>query len=151
MVEANSKRWVMLLLFAVFAVTLVAVPQGSAYAAECDGQWPDSASCNPAGANDSCDNRATVRHIWLTSDNVDLRYSSECRTVWTRWDATGNQDFVKTIRDTDGWWTKTTTSGAGLIWTQMVNDAGVTSHGCGTDQNGGWMGLWALTVCTGSW
>jgi hypothetical protein len=63
MVEANSKRWVMLLLFAVFAVTLVAVPQGSAYAAECDGQWPDSASCNRQGPTTV----ATIGQLCATS------------------------------------------------------------------------------------
>jgi hypothetical protein len=127
---------------ALFAAGLTAVTGGAAYAATYDGLVPQSTSC----WNDR--HLVASDYLYAGSYNsgaiIDLYYSRSCRTTWARIqngtiaepgsDAGG---VAQIIRNSDGrTYTCHVTDTSGTCWTQMVNDANVTSYAYGVEDGG---------------
>lgn len=113
---------------------MVLATPGIANAATYDGQWPDTTGCQNTGV--------TVATAALATGKVELRYSTKCRTVWSRVTVYPNA-LIKdpnawVVRNSDGDTTngavKLITDSAGdiIVYSRMLNDAGVTSYARGT-------------------
>lgn len=113
---------------------LVLSTPGTADAATYDYQWPDDTHCQ--------DTAITLSTASLATGKVELRYSTACRTVWSRVTVYPNalikdpQAWV--IRNSDG------AEASGIVkllgyadgtivaFSEMLNDAGVTSYAGGS-------------------
>ena len=112
---------------------LVLSTPGAAYAAAYDDQWADETSCGNSAI--------TARVATLSTGKVELRYSTGCRTIWSRVTVYRSalivDPFAWAVRNTDGRHTaginKCYTDGAGnfVCYSPMLNDAGVTSYAAG--------------------
>lgn len=121
-----------LLVMATSAMVL-ATP-GTANAATYDFKWPDTTGCENTGI--------TVHTAALATGKVELRYSTKCRTVWSRVTVYPNAEIKDpnawVVRNSDGDSTggavKLITDSAGdiIVFSEMLNDAGVTSYARGT-------------------
>jgi hypothetical protein len=125
-----------LLLMATSAL-LLATP-GTASAATYDFKWPDTTGCQDTGI--------TVATAALATGKVELRYSTKCRTVWSRVTVYPNA-LIKdpnawVVRNSDGASTagivKIISDSAGdiIAFSEMLNDAGVTSYARGSWTSG---------------
>jgi Protein of unknown function (DUF2690) len=84
----------------------------------------------------NCPGISTVRSAVVGVASVELRYSSNCRTIWSRGPyPSGRLNNVKTVRN-DGaatFWTYGL--GSSRPYTDMLNDSGFTSYGCNETKN----------------
>ena len=108
----------------------------------CDGQWPDISGCAATAITPVP--IAPITNNGTVIGQVELRYSTACRTVWARvenWSGLREQANVLRITgpsgaqvcDTNYW---SSTLGAYSCYTRMLYDGGVTSDA----QGGVWDG-----------
>lgn len=121
------------------AACLVTVTGGRASAATYDGQDPTASGC----ANSA----STVRSAPLTNGKstagmIELRYSSQCRTVWARITGASPRTrdqaggYAAVTRNSDGRRYACVVSSGSTCYTAMVNDSGVTSFASGSNDPG---------------
>lgn len=114
---------------------------GSASALAYDGQDPEASGCASTAITAE---QADISYNGVTVGVVQLRYSTACRTVWSRVEAYTSRWAVGTagvIRNSpasyEGWGNETpvpwsSSDGAYTAWTPMLDDADMTSfaHAC---------------------
>jgi len=120
------------LLAATTSALLLSTP-GTAYAANYDFTWPDDTGCSNTAV--------TIYTASIATGKVELRYSTSCRTVWSRITVFPNALIEDpeggAHRNSDGFDSSGVvklTSGANgsvVAFTRQLNDAGVTSYAWG--------------------